>query len=63
MKQYLKKFFDEADGIETIEFVALIAVAAELIVVIVRIGQSMQGTATKAETQIGNAMTGIEGLN
>lgn len=63
MKQYLKKFFDEADGIETIEFVALIAVAAVLIVVIVRIGQSMQGTATKAETQIGNAMTGIEGLN
>lgn len=37
---YLKSFFCEDDGVETIEFIALIAVAAVLVGVIISIGST-----------------------
>lgn len=62
MKKYLKEFLNKDDGIETIEFVALIAVAAILIAVIVSVGSKMKGTADLAATEINNSMDKVDGL-
>ena len=41
MWKYAKKFVTEDEGIETIEFVALLAVAAVLITIVAAIGSKM----------------------
>ena len=45
MKKYLSSFIHEDDGIETIEFIGLVAVAAVLIGVVITIGGRMKTTA------------------
>lgn len=62
MKDYLKRFLGVDDGIETIEFVALIAVAAVLIVVIINIGKVMNSTAKNASGQITNSMASVNAM-
>ena len=47
MRKYLKIFMSNEDGIETIEFIGLVAVAAILIGVIVTIGTRMKTTGIK----------------
>ena len=51
---YLKSFFCEDDGVETIEFIALIAVAAVLVGVIISIGSTMTSSAKSAQEDMGN---------
>ena len=60
MKKYLNRFMKEENGIETIEFIAMVAVAAALIIVITGIGNSM---ADKADDVKGKMDAAIDGLN
>ena len=47
MWKYAKKFVTEDEGIETIEFVALLAVAAVLITIVAAIGSKMAAKAMR----------------
>ena len=49
MKNYIKKFFSNEDGAETIEFVAILGVAVGIIAIVVAIGATMQDRASKAQ--------------
>lgn len=62
MKKFFNSFITEEDGIETIEFIALVAVAAILIGVIVTIGTNMKGTADATEGELSSKMGEVEGL-
>ena len=62
MKNFFINFLNEENGIETIEFVALVAVAAILIAVIVTIGQKMSGTANGAQKSIDTSMTAVDSM-
>ena len=62
MKKFFSSFVTEEDGIETIEFIALVAVAAILIGVIVTIGTRMNTTAGRANTELDTRMGEVEGL-
>ena len=53
---YLKSFFCEDDGVETIEFIALIAVAAVLVGVIISIGSTMTSSAKSAQEVMSSAL-------
>lgn len=59
MKKYFRDFFVKADGVETIEFIALIAVAAALVVVIATIGGQMS---EKADDISGDLDTALENI-
>ena len=59
MKKYLKDFFTENEGVETIEFIALIAVAAALVVAIAGIGAKMTGKADGISTDLDTALDNI----
>lgn len=59
MKKYVKDFLNQNDGVETIEFIALIAVAALLVVAITSIGKSMKGNAEGAKAQMESALSGL----
>lgn len=59
---YLKCFVKEDDGIETIEFIGLVAVAAILIGVIVTIGTRMKSTADQASGALDTSMSQVEGM-
>ena len=57
---YLKSFFCEDDGVETIEFIALIAVAAVLVGVIISIGSTMTSSAKSAQEDMSSALGNLK---
>lgn len=59
MKQYIREFIQEEDGIETIEFIALLAVAAVLIGIVTAIGTKLSTAGTAIEGQIDGALNGL----
>lgn len=59
---YLKSFFCEDDGVETIEFIALIAVAAVLVGVIISIGSTMTSSAKSAEEDMSSALGNLKNI-
>lgn len=61
-KNYMKKFIKEEDGVETIEFLALIAVAAALVAIIAGIGAKMKSTADAASSKMDDALNQIGGI-
>lgn len=56
----IRKFINDEQGIETIEFIGLIAVAVALIIAVATIGANM---AQKANDQGGKLDEGIEKIN
>ena len=56
MKDYARQFVNEQDGIETIEFLGMIAVAALLIFAVLRIGSALRGKATEAQGKLSATM-------
>lgn len=56
MKKYMNLFLNDEDGVETIEFIALVAVAAVLIGIVIAIGQKMKGTAQGAKGKIESSL-------
>ena len=59
---YLKSFFCEDDGVETIEFIALIAVAAVLVGVIISIGSTMTSSANSAQEDMSSALGNLKNI-
>ena len=59
---YLKSFFCEDDGVETIEFIALIAVAAVLVRVIISIGSTMTSSAKSAQEDMSSALGNLKNI-
>ena len=59
---YLKSFFCEDDGVETIEFIALIAVAAVLVGVIISIGSTMTSSAKSAQEDMRSALGNLKNI-
>ena len=59
---YLKSFFCEDDGVETIEFIALIAVAAVLVGVIILIGSTMTSSAKSAQEDMSSALGNLKNI-
>lgn len=59
MWKYAKKFVTEGEGIETIEFVALLAVAAVLITIVAAIGSKMAAKGNEVESSIGSALDSV----
>ena len=59
---YLKTFFCEDDGVETIEFIALIAVAAVLVGVIISIGSTMTSSAKSAQEDMSSALGNLKNI-
>lgn len=62
MKKYLKDFFVKNEGVETIEFIALIAVAAALVVVIANIGGKMAQTAKDTQTELESDLSKLKDI-
>lgn len=58
-----KGFTQEEDGIETIEFIGLVAVAAVMIGVIISIATNMKETATTAQSSMQGALNDISSFN
>ena len=56
---YLKSFFCEDDGVETIEFIALIAVAAVLVGVII---STMTSSAKSAQEDMSSALGNLKNI-
>ena len=56
MKDYAMQFVNEQDGIETIEFLGMIAVAALLIFAVLRIGSALRGKASDAKNKLSATM-------
>lgn len=56
MKKYLESFVREDEGVETIEFIGLVAVAAVLIGVVATIGGKMKNTANSAQGAMDGAI-------
>ena len=63
MNKYINEFFKEEEGIETIEFIGLVAVAAVLIGIVVTIGQMMSETAGKAQGTMQNKLGELENFS
>ena len=59
---YLKSFFCEDDGVETIEFIALIAVAAVIVGVIISIGSTMTSSAKSAQEDMSSALGNLKNI-
>ena len=59
---YLKSFFCEDDGVEKIEFIALIAVAAVLVGVIISIGSTMTSSAKSAQEDMSSALGNLKNI-
>ena len=59
---YLKSFFCEDDGVETIEFIDLIAVAAVLVGVIISIGSTMTSSAKSAQEDMSSALGNLKNI-
>lgn len=59
MRNYLKAFIKKEDGMETIEFVVILAVVAGLIVIITGVGATVRNKATDAQEVINNGMDSI----
>lgn len=57
MKKYFNRFVREEDGMETIEFVVILAIVAGLIAIISAVGTQVTEKATTAQGKI------TEGLN
>lgn len=60
MSKYVKQFIKEEEGIETIEFIGLVAVAAVLIGVIATLGKSMKDRVTASQQKMDNAFTNLD---
>ena len=56
MKDYAMQFVNEQDGIETIEFLGMIAVAALLIFAVLRIGSALRNKASDAKSKLTTTM-------
>lgn len=61
MNKYIRDFLKEEDGAETIEWIALIAVAAALIGIITAISTKMKDSGAQADTAISDALAGLTG--
>ena len=59
---YLKSFFCEDDGVETIDFIALIALAAVLVGVIISIGSTMTSSAKSAQEDMSSALGNLKNI-
>lgn len=59
MKKYVKDFIKQEDGIETIEFIALLAVAAVLIGIVTAIGTKLSTAGSAIEGQIDGALNSL----
>ena len=59
---YMDKFVKDENGIETIEFIGLVAVAAILIGVIVAIGTRMNTTAGNAKDSLNTSMNQVDNM-
>ena len=57
MKNYIKRFVNEDEGIETIEFIGMVAVAALLVAIVASIGTSMKQKAVDAQTAADNLIS------
>ena len=57
---YIKDFFHNEGGIETLEMVAFIGIGAALLGVIIAIYVNIKSTADKAKDTVGNTMTEID---
>ena len=62
MKKLINQFLQNEEGVETIEFIALIAVAAALVVVIANIGGSMSQSANDTQQQMTNALESLKNI-
>lgn len=60
MRKHFKDFLKEEDGIETIEFIGLVAVAAVLLGVIAGIGNTMYQTAKDKQSNLGQQLANME---
>lgn len=58
---YRKEFLKKEDGIETIEFVALLAVAAVLIGIVAKIGTTLAAKGNAVDGQITDALNQVGG--
>ncbi len=58
---YQKKFLENEEGIETIEFVALLAVAAILIGIVAKIGTTLAAKGNAVDGQITDALNAVGG--
>lgn len=56
MKNYLKAFVKNEEGMETIEFVVILAIVAGLIAIISAVGATVRNKATDAQTAIENGL-------
>lgn len=53
---YLKTFIKEEDGMETIEFVVILAVVAGLIAIVARVGKSVKDRGDQAEQKVNDGL-------
>lgn len=53
---YLKSFIKEEDGMETIEFVVILAVVAGLIAIVARVGKSVKDRGDQAEEKVNDGL-------
>lgn len=57
---YIKDFFNDESGIETLEMIFFIGIGAALLGVIIAIYVNIKSTADKAKDTVGNTMTEID---
>lgn len=57
---YIKDFFNDESGIETLEMISFIGIGAALLGVIIAIYVNIKSTADKAKDTVGNTMTEID---
>lgn len=59
MRKYIDSFIKEEDGMETIEFVVILAIVAGLIAIISAVGSTVRQKATEAQGEITNGLNSI----
>lgn len=57
---YIKDFFNDESGIETLEMISFIGIGAALLGVIIAMYVNIKSTADKAKDTVGNTMTEID---
>ena len=60
MRKYIASLLKQEDGMETIEFVIILAIVAGLIAIVVSVGNSVR---ERAETAKGQIETGLAALD
>ena len=60
MRKYAKRFFSEEDGMETIEFVVVLAVIAGLIGIVAAVATRISTTGSSAEDKVNTNLDKID---